>query len=227
MSDNDPTLEPATKGLREFCQQLFGPAVDQIGQIGGDWARLWRLKNLVSIHDKFDRILQDRKIDPSEGRHLALSVGLPMLEKASYQDDEVLQEKWAHLIASSLSSDERSESDFRLDTTYVETLHQFSRLDCDVLEFIVRNGVENRDKNGTHLRLIDPDEIEKAFSHRDWHISLEKLISLGCVSRDPKLPLKPGGSRGLVECITPTIIGINLYIAASGEKPEWFFYEDE
>ena len=195
VSDNDPTLEPATRGLREFCQQLFGPAVDQIGQIGGDWARLWRLKNLVSIHDKFDRILQDRKIAPSEGRHLALSVGLPMLEKASYQDDEVLQEKWARLIASSLSSDERSESDFHLDTTYVEILHQFSRLDCDVLEFIVRNGVESRDKDGMQLRLIDPDEIEKALSDRHWHISLEKLTSLGCVSRDPKLPLKPGGFR--------------------------------
>ena len=190
MSDDDPALEPATRGLREFCQQLFGPAVEQIGQIGGDWARLWRLKNLVSIQDKFDRILQDRRIDPSEGRHLALSVGLPMLEKASYQNDEVLQEKWAHLMASSLSSDERSENDFHLDTTYVEILHQFSRLDCDVLEFIVRNGVESRDKDGIQVRLIDPDKIEKAFSPRYWHISLEKLISLGCVSRESKAPLE-------------------------------------
>ncbi len=125
------------------------------------------------------------------------------------------------------ASDERSEGDFHLYTTYVEILHQFSRLDCDVLGFIVRNGVESEDKDGMQLRLIDPDEIEKALSHQHWHISLEKLISLGCVSRDPKLPLKPGGFRGLVEGITPTIIGINLYVAASGEKPDWFFYEDE
>ena len=99
---------------------------------------------LLSISRKFDRICLEKGINPAERRCLSLAVGLPLLEKASYHDDDFLQERWAHLIASSLRSEDRSESGFSLDITYVEILNQLSQLDCEVLEFIVENGVDRR-----------------------------------------------------------------------------------
>ena len=204
---------------REFALKLLGPAAEQFGFMAEDWARVWRLKNLLAINEKCDRIFLEKGINPAEGRHLSLTVGLPLLEKASYHDNDFLQERWAHLIASSLRSKGRGESNFSLDITYVEILNQLSQLDCEVLEFIVQNSVKGRGDDGIKVRSLEQDEIQDAFPNTPSHISLEKLISLGCARCDPKIPLKTG-DQGLMEVITPTSIGINLYIAASGKTPK-------
>ena len=215
-------MTPILGSLSKFTRQLFGPSVDQIGEIVGDWARLWRVKNLLSVKEKFDRICQERGFDSEDGRRLTLAVGLPLLEKASYQDDAFLQERWAHLIASSLRAEDRAERGFSLDITYVEILNQLSQLDCEVLEYIVENGVGEQDSDSNIiLKPLEPDEIQNAHPNSLAHISLEKLISLGCARSAPRIPLKTGGYRGLWEVITPTSIGINLYVSASGKTPKW------
>ena len=208
--------------LNKFTQQLFGPMAGEIGQTIGDRARLWRVKNLLSIQQKLERICQQKGLDPRAGRHLALSAGLPLLEKASCQDDEYLQERWAHLIARSMHIDNHSGTDFSLDITYIEILNQFSRLDCEVLEFIVENGIKSRDKDTGIMQVsgLDPDKVIAAYPNTVPHISLEKLESLGCVSRRPKTPLIVGNT-GIMEYIAPTVIGINLYVSASGKMPSW------
>ena len=214
------------KSIKEFSLKIFGPGAEQVGMIVGDRARLWRMKNLLSINEKWERICREKGIDLTDGRHLSFAVGLPLLEKASCHDDDFLQEKWAHLIARSLRSDDRAASDFSLEITYIEILHQLSRLDCEVLEFIVENGVKEQDSNSDIiLKPTDPDELDAAFPNLPSHISVEKLVSLGCASRDPKIPLKTG-SRGLKELIGPTSIGINLYVSASGKTPKWLRNKD-
>lgn len=215
-------IVPIPVGLIEFAQRLFGPSVDQAGLILGDWARLWRAKNLLSIKERMDRILQEKGFDPRAARHLSLSVGLPLMERASYQDDPYLQERWAYLIANSLDPEDRSKNSFSLDITYIEALHQFSQLDCEVLEFVVQNGVESYTEKGVAFNSLEPDEITAAFPNSPIHISLEKLASLGCVSIDPKIPLRTGGAREFREGISPTLLGINLCLEASGKKPSWW-----
>lgn len=221
MEDKD--IVAVSKGVlaavREFALKLLGPAAEQFGLMAGDWARAWRLKNLLAINKKCDRILLEKGINPAERRHLSLTVGLPLLEKASYHDNDFLQERWAHLIASSLRSEDHAESSFSLDITHIEILNQLSQLDCEVLEFIVENSVTGKGEDGIAVRPLEQDEIQDAHPNTPSHVSLEKLVSLGCARCDPKVPLKPGG-RGLMEVVTPTSIGINLYIAASGKTPK-------
>ena len=210
--------------LIAFSRRLLGPGADEVGQIVGDWARLWRIKNLISIKKKFERICQEQGIDPSEGRYLPLAVGLPLLEKASYQYDNYLQERWAHLIASSLSENSTSENnDFSLENTCVEILHQLSPLDCEVLEFVVENGVKDRVPHPMaviNTVPIEPGQLQAEFPDTLAHISVEKLVSLGCVRRRLILPID-----GLQETIEPNLIGINLYIKASGKMPKWATFE--
>ena len=210
--------------LIAFSRRLLGPGADEVGQIVGDWARLWRIKNLICIKKKFERICQEKGIDPSEGRYLPLAVGLPLLEKASYHDDHYLQERWAHLIASSLSENSTIENnDFSLENTYVEILHQLSSLDCKVLEFVVENGVKDSVPHpmaAINTVPIEPGQLQAAFPGQPSHISVEKLVSLGCVRRRLKLPID-----GFQETIEPNLIGINLYMSASGKMPKWAKFE--
>ena len=216
--------------VRKFTLKILGPGAEQAGLIVGDWARLWRVKNLVAINEKFDRICKEKGFNPAEGRYLVMSLGLPLLEKASYQDNDFLQERWAHLIASSLNSDNRSGSEFSLDITCVEILNQLSKLDCEVLEYIVENGVKSRDEKTGEMETVglEPKKIQEAHPHKLANVSLEKLVSLGCAYRVLKTPLKAGGDGygSLRQEITVTLIGLNLYVAASGKRPTWFGEEN-
>jgi hypothetical protein len=83
-----------------FVAKVIGPASNQVGGILEDWTRYFRYKNLLAIADKVENIHASRKI---EGKTIPIPprVAIPMLESASLEDDETLQEVWARLIANS------------------------------------------------------------------------------------------------------------------------------
>jgi len=223
MSQELTKIKTAIQAARGLASRLFGPAADELGEISGDWARYWRLRNLVVIQEKVEKVLQAKGLDYGDLHHLSLSVGLPLLERASYQDDSVLQEKWANLMAASLISD-GSGGGFSLDLMHVEMLSQMARLDCEVLEFVCERGIDHRDGQGSIVvAKLDPAEVDAEFPGKPVHISLDKLCALGAVQRALRTPLYAGARSvsGLQEIIVPTLVGLDLYLASSGKTPRW------
>ena len=220
-------LAIALTGLLEtlFSASLVGPALSQIGLTIGDRIKLYRVRNLMRLNEKLDKAISERGLDRGTLTDVALSVGLPLLERASYQDDEVLQEKWANLLASSMSGGARGE--FNLDITFVEIMHQFTRLDCDVLEHLAENAVKGylADDGSVVAAPVDPSTLRQEFAGRLVNVSIEKLVALGCVARVLRIPLKASGDADgyglLPQDLMITMTGINLYLAASGKQPSW------
>ena len=225
-----------TKQVTKFVMTLLGPAATQLGELLGDTARSWRLKNLLSISDKVDAICREKGFNPESGQKMALSIGLPLIAKASYQDDDFLQDKWANLLVASMEGNMSGfdpEGAFSFDATCIEALGQFSRLDCYVLEYIVENGIAHQEvpsDGRTSSMLSNPipeNTIEQALSeYKLVHLSIDKLVHIGCADRVLRLPLSPkkegeSGLHRLAEGIAPTMIGINLYVASSGKTPKW------
>ena len=68
-----------------FSARLVGPALIQIGRTLGDKVKLYRLKNLMRLNEKLDKVIAARGIDRHAMADVALSLGLPFLERASYQ----------------------------------------------------------------------------------------------------------------------------------------------
>ncbi len=212
--------------LRTVFSTLFKPALEQLGMSLGDYAKSFRIRNLIRISEKLDKVLSKRGLNINNLKSISLSVGLPLLEKASYQDDTTLQWRWAHLLASSMAGEGDEDDGFSLDITYIEILHQFSRLDCELLEYVSENGVSarNRETNSLIVKALDPNAIRQAFPGRLAHISLEKLVNLGCAYRILRAPLLFGEGDGygpLAQDIMVTSIGLNLYTAATGKTPRW------
>lgn len=219
--------------LNKLGRTILGPAATQIGELLGDTARYWRLRNLASLSDKFDAKCRERGIDLESGRTIALSIGLPLLAKASYQDDDFLQDRWANLLAASMEKGRDETKEFSLDVTFIDALGQFSQLDCHMLEYVVEHGIKGvQSKEGSRSMMTEPlpeTKIRQAFPNSNLvHASLEKLVHLGCVDRVVRLPLTPkkkgddsGGTSPLIEDIVPTLMGINLYINSSGKTPQW------
>ena len=209
------------EALRSLARTVFGPALGEVGQMFGDVARGFRARNLANISAKTDKALAAKGLSPSQARPIKLSVGLPLLEKASYQDDDVLQEMWANLIAAAVDGErDGPDGGFSLDVTFVEILHQLSRADCEVLKYVVNNGASGIVGDGTvKMETVPMSEIRSL--HTLAFVSVEKLVSLGCLST---LIGAAGGEREGIPLdspygIMPTLLGLRLYPAASGVTP--------
>ncbi len=187
---------------------LIQPSLEQAGLLLADHIRGWRLRNLASVVEKADRKLRERGLSGDQINPIKLAVGLPIVEKASVQEDEVLQDLWANLIVSSVADGQE------IDPSYVEILHQFTRLDCEVLELVVHNGFDTIAKDGDFM-LVVPIKVEDVESK--WNgarLSVEKLSSLGCM--ELQMSTDPKNSKRLV---LPTLFGASLYVMSSGKRP--------
>ena len=226
-----------------LLKKLLGPTFEDFGkEIASRLKRRpfrrtsFRRRTLRAINEKCEQRCKALGLDPKNAQSLDdPALGLLFIDKASLQDDEFLQQRWANLLVSFMDpNSELNPADFQLDTTYIEIMSQFSKLDCQVLDYIVEHGLAYRysedQQGGDRNRQLTavpvvPDTIFEAHPGSLAHISVEKLVYLGCAYREPRTPLSPyEGSNsygGLQQDIVPTLIGLNLALSASGKTPSW------
>lgn len=79
---------------------LFGPAKDEIGQMFADHARAFRLRNQLKLFQKTKKYLGDSGIPIGQ---VNLKVLFPLIENASLEEDESLQDMWAKILTQAAS----------------------------------------------------------------------------------------------------------------------------
>ena len=218
-----PELIGVSRGLQELLntglvKTVFQPLFEETGLLAGDVVRGWRARNLGRVLERTERKLRDKGLGTEDINAIKMTVGLPLIEKASCQDDEVLQDMWANLIVSGVTEDGKTRG-FSLDVTYVEILAQFSRVDCEALTFLVEEAFDGLsfDEQGVdfvHFRDVSRSDLRSRIENGS--IVLDKLIALGCVEKDVDNPLRGDRFHRVEFRIRPTLIGLNLYLSASG-----------
>ena len=205
-----------------LVRDIAGPASREFGLLVSDQIKYWRLKNLVRISEKYEELKRERGLSGGSIRHLRMSVGLPILEKASFEDDDELQQLWANLILSATSSKESYEDVDANHKTFANALHSMSKVDCKVLEAVVERGVSSQGSEGIRLNDLTEEDVQRETKVPLKYLGmpLEKLVSLGLAYRDIKSPLELGGPLGLKHIYAPTLLGINMY-EACGNAPKW------
>jgi len=93
----EKAVEEGVKAARDFLATIGGPAATEFGGALGDWVKYWRFKNMVKITLKTKEFLERQGI---EARKVLPATMVPLLEAASLTEDDMLQEKWAALLAS-------------------------------------------------------------------------------------------------------------------------------
>ncbi len=88
-----------------FLGQLLGPSVDEAGQLIADKIRFHRFRNQVKILLRSEEILDQAGL---KARSISLQTLVPLIEKASLEEDPSLQEIWARLLSKAATSDTRS-----------------------------------------------------------------------------------------------------------------------
>lgn len=126
----------AGSGLGKFFEKVFGPALEQLGGIAGDRVAFWRLLQARKLASRYDAVVKDRQIPEAELKALPLSQSVPLLEAASMEDSDEVQELWANLLASAMDM----RSGVSMKKVYIAILKEIGPAEAALLQVLFQFG---------------------------------------------------------------------------------------
>ena len=146
---------------------------------------------------------------------IPLKLAVPLLEAASLEDDDYLQDLWAKLLVN--SSIEGSPID--LNRSYIDILERLSHLEARILSVIYALPEDElRNKSILTANLPDSAEVEDENNKKEpiqpsdeVTFALANLERLGCIS----LPTTWGGGQ-IFSTIYSAVLGMNYPAASCG-----------
>jgi hypothetical protein len=166
MSDSPikDAIEALYKPIESIVKTLAGPAAEEIGQSFRDSMQVWRFKRQARLFQRVKEICDDAGIKPQ-------AVKLPLLfnvvEQASLEEDDELQDRWANLLAN--ASDPAGDAEGM--TAFPDILRQLSKTEANLLNDFYEVNAGSNDigmpavdispiyyDNLTRFRLIVPED---------------------------------------------------------------------
>jgi hypothetical protein len=115
-----PVPVPLPAWITDVFSKIAGPAAEELGLTLRDRVRLYRFEREVRLLEKFKQICSNAHIEPK-------SVKIPLLfeiiDRATLEDDDDLQDLWANLLANAADPREL----VRVRTTFPEILRHISK----------------------------------------------------------------------------------------------------
>src|ERR1700722_6030405 len=99
--------ESLINGAKSFLGKILSPGAEEAGNILLDQVRSYRFKKQVKILNKAKRICEENDI-PTKA--ISLKLLSPLLEFASLEEDEFLEDRWATLISNLVDSTKNIEN---------------------------------------------------------------------------------------------------------------------
>ena len=162
------------------------------------WERQVRLMQRASEFLSKEGFTQPTQVIP-------LKFAIPLLEAASLEDDDYLQDQWAKLIVNSAIE----ASGVVLTRTYIDILERLSPMEAKILNvmYSIPSGVMYHRRIDTlHLpesaRIYDENTQNRKEPAEEIMLALANLDRLGCISASMSL----GGGQ-LFRMVSPTILG--------------------
>lgn len=139
-------------------------------------------------------------------RALELKLAIPLLEAASMEDDDYLQDLWAKLLVNSGNK----ESNIVLTRSYIDILERITPLEAKILEKIYSIPPFEKIQHTGVITKGLPEEIEiatidnrkEAIENDDLKLALANLARLGCIKVEPTV-----GGGEFFGIVNPTTLG--------------------
>ena len=137
----------------------------------------WRAQNALVLQEKLDRILEKRHlVNP---KAIPLRLAIPFLESATLEDDEILQEQWARLLANAMDPSCTA----GMERYHGNILANLSPVDCLLINLIRDNLLDGQVKEVTPELLAEQTTKDE----QQILIALGNLCRHGLVERRPRL----------------------------------------
>lgn len=182
---------------------ISGPLEQGIG-IFEDRLRYMRWERQIRLMQRAQDFLQRAGLH-APTRSVPLNILIPILQGASLEDNDDLQDRWASLLVNAANANFRSE----VRRSYAVILEQLTPLDAHILDVLYSLPFEKSQHDGIataglplRARIKEGKEQELSPPSEEVVISLSNLTRLGC--------LRPGTTWGGGESfvrVNPTVTG--------------------
>lgn len=129
-------FDAAFAPVKDVFLRLLGPASDELGGIIADPIRAFRFRQSVRLLAKVKTICEETGFEP---KAVPLKTLIPILEKASLEDNEDLHERWANLTANAANPQQTTP----VHPSFPDILHQLSSRDARFLDKICDSVLES------------------------------------------------------------------------------------
>ncbi len=222
MSSEDPVSETA-KAVQEVAK-VTGKAIDAGATFGGfisqyvagsieqgmgifeDKLKYMRWERQVRLMQRAEQLLKETGLSQPT-RVIPLKLAIPLLEAASLEDDDYLQDLWARLLVNGANGSSR----VSLQRAYISTLEQLNTLEAIILQKIYSLPYEEMCHDGVEVGNL-PSEVAVGKDDgkddslpepsEEVQLALANLARLGCIA----IQRSWGGSE-IYKKVNPTLLG--------------------
>ncbi|MGY4568401.1 MULTISPECIES: Abi-alpha family protein [Bradyrhizobium] len=169
----------------EFLNKVFEPAATELGQLLGVRMRYWQFKNAVNVMEKAQKLVTDKGLRPEQLRALGFGDAIRLLEGASKEEDETVQELWARLMANAVDPRQA----VRPEKMFVEILKSLAGREVVFLDLMMEIDAEIRvmmtvaEYAAAEQKLLQAANAGwRKFPKEERNAAIQNLIRLRCVT---------------------------------------------
>lgn len=176
------TTESALKPFADLIEKLLGPAAEGVGEGFRSMIGPWVVKRQIRFWQRTREMIEEAGIEPQAVPPKLL---LPILQNASLEDDDFLQDHWAALLRHA------SKESSKVLPAFLHTLGQLTRPDALFLKILMEkarsiNPMEQNARLGDESALLEVfrKRFEGTYTARDFAIAKHNLLKLGVLTEE-------------------------------------------
>ncbi|MBI3218726.1 MAG: DUF4393 domain-containing protein [Bacteroidetes bacterium] len=167
----------AAEVAADFLHSILTQPIQELNGLVADKIKFWRFKNQVDILLKAKKYLESKGINANK---IPLKSVSNLLEYASLEEDEDMQDKWAALLANAV----RETKDYDLTHIFSQILNQLSAQEVAVLDHMFSRCFFKSDRDRP---FIEKGEITR-LSFTTYYVTLlifDNLLRLRLIEEEP------------------------------------------
>ncbi|MCD4675297.1 MAG: DUF4393 domain-containing protein [Desulfobacula sp.] len=215
------TTGKAIDAIRDFggwFSQFVEYPAEQASGIIGDTLKYIHWKIQVAFQNRVGRRMKDRGlVVPTQP--IPLKIAIPLVQAATIEDDDNLQELWANLLVNSADKD----SGVEVKRIFISILQDLTYFDAQILDKIYSVSLGRNDNVWTYglpdkIQTFEPEaykkgDVERLLPNEDVALSLEVLNRLGLI--EPLAFIEGGGP---IKGVHQTVLGHKFYDACTDKN---------
>lgn len=175
-------METLYRPVESIVKTLAGPAAEEFGLMLRDSVRMYRFKRQIRLLKQFEKVCNNARITPQA---VKFSLLFDILERASVEDDDELQDLWANLLANAADPQTRT----IVGRAFPEILRQLSRQEALFLNAVYELVGEEHKSMSLPINNGSLPALNR--------IEQENLMRLGLLGRDTIMVNGQGGGTSL------------------------------
>ncbi|HBU06951.1 MAG TPA: hypothetical protein DEB09_02615 [Candidatus Magasanikbacteria bacterium] len=171
ITEQNAEIEASQEEVSEFLEKVIPNFVLEGGGILSDTVRFWRWKNQINIIKKVKSIVENSKLDKKQ---VPLKILLPIMENSSLEEEELIQNKWANILANAITASKD------ITPNYAEILKELSVLEVVILDKLFDESNKESDYEKRKQLQFSKQKISEIFklSSEQADLIIENLYRL-------------------------------------------------